>query len=139
MAKSKPEAAAAPETPALAPEASAPVAVEVPKPEPVPAPEASAPVAVEVPVWRTFALCQRGQTVAFQFGTVVYVGGELEEDPQRVETLRSCDGFELVEVYSEEHADSLRADLARIYDELSRAASRIGYKLARHGDRIERR
>lgn len=99
----------------------------------------SVSVAVEVEPWRTFALCLRAQTVAFRFGTVVYVGGELEEDPQRVETLRSCDGFRMVDVLSEKHAEELRSDLAKAREDLSEAAASLGYKLVRHGDRIERR
>lgn len=99
----------------------------------------SVSVAVEVEPWRTFALCLRAQTVAFRFGTVVYIGGELEEDPQRVETLRSCDGFRMVDVLSEKHAEELRSELAKARKALSEAATSLGYKLVRHGDRIERR
>lgn len=121
MAKSKSSEVAEPEAPA--PEATGVDAAPAPAPESAPAPV----------VWRTVALCQRSQTVAFPQGVQRYLGGEIEDQPARVEVLRACEHWSLIDIESPEQLDDLRASLASEVEDLRARAARIGYDLVQSG------
>ncbi len=87
------------------------------------------------PVWRTVALARRHATVAFSLGCISYQGGEIEEDPSRVEVLRTVEGFEMIDLRGTEQLEELRADLAAEVASLVARAERIGYALVRQGAR----
>jgi hypothetical protein len=116
----------------------APAAEEAAPDAPSDAPAATPEPALDRPVWRTFALCLRSQVVAFAFGSVRYLGGELEEDQPRVAVLRSCEGWRFFDVHDEKDADALRAAIAREVEALRVEAERFGWKLVRAGDEIRR-
>ncbi len=121
MAKSKSSEVAEPEAPAPAPEPAPEAAGVDPAPAPAPA------------VWRTVALCQRVQTIAYPSGVQRYLGGEIEDQPARVEVLRACDHWSLIDLESPEQLDELRASLASEVEDLRARAARIGYDLVQSG------
>lgn len=110
---------------------------EVAEPE-APAPEAAgvdaAPESAPAPVvWRTVALCQRVQTIAYPSGVQRYLGGEIEDQPTRVEVLRACEHWSLIDLENPEQLDDLRASLASEVEDLRARAARIGYDLVQSG------
>jgi hypothetical protein len=99
---------------------------------------AAATPATAAPPWRTVALCQRSQAVAFADGMYRYLGGEIEDQPSRVDALRPCDGWQFVELEGPEQLSDLRDSLEREVAELSKRAAAIGYDLVRNGSQIKR-
>jgi hypothetical protein len=93
------------------------------------------PTPPEPAVWKSVAFARTACTIAYSFGLVRYVGGDVEEEPSRVEVLRACSGFDVVDVSSPEHLAQMRADLAAEVDDLRARAERIGYTLVRHTEK----
>lgn len=122
MAKSKEQAPSAPSEETPAAEAAS---VEAPPP---PAPEPAPP-------WRTVAFARAACSIAYPWGVVAYLGGDLEDEPSRVEVLRSVGGWDLVDIESPEHLEQLCAERAQELESLAQRAAALGYRLLRSGQK----